>query len=151
MSFLTFPCGRHCDKHFILCMFISGLLGGSSLNMSQHAVASGYPLGLWDVHVMCFDPPSSLSFSQIHSVPSHPTLCLFSCPIKANLCCSNILGCVAFHRGVVDFPGDTLSENTDPSPPSSQQLPTDLWIGAELHAQLPSPCLGLVWLGLAQV
>lgn len=70
-------------------------------------------LVLWEFCTEGSDHTHSLSASQIHpSFPICPTSCPFSVkPSKTNLCCPNILGCVAYNWSKADLEKTDSSHN----------------------------------------
>lgn len=75
--------------------------------------------------------------SPSSSLPSPPHLSVF---LKTNFCSPDISGYVVFHWSRVDLPGTTLPEKTVCPLMAANKLPVALQLGAELGAQLPSPC-----------
>lgn len=82
-------------------------------------------------------------------VTTLPALWVFFCS-NANLCCPNILGCVAFHWGMAGLSKTILLEKRSSPSPSSYQLPIDFQVGwnfmasSSLHAEIWT-VFGLPW------
>lgn len=84
---------------------------------------------------MYFDPINPPKFFLDHPTSLHTHLCVpVFFPTKAILCCSNILGYVAFPWSMAHILSVALLKKAGTR------------AGEGFHIQLPSPCQALVWL-----